>query len=127
MCSAIGRARQAKIPRNLPTHALWVADASAFGMRRDIEPHGAIGVIDASGQIQSAAADLRRHIFKKQARGVEDKIALDAAQSSWEIDCTRLRVVDMYFSCDARTIQCAFEHRVNLRGAARLEVRDKSA
>src|SRR2546428_878720 len=90
-------------------------------MRRDIEPHGAIGVIDATGQIQSAAADLRRHIFKKQARGIEDKIALDAAQSSWEIDCTRLRVVDMYFSCDARTIQCAFEHRVNLRGAARLE------
>ena len=96
-------------------------------MRRDIEPHGAIGVIDTTSQIQGAATDLRRHIFKKQARGVENKIALDTAQSSWEIDCPRLSVVDVYFSCDAWTIECAFEHCVDLRGTTRLEVRDKSA
>src|SRR4029077_13532075 len=125
--AAIRSAGQAEITGDLPTHALRVANTNSVGARGNIKAHGTVGVIDAAGETQRAAAYLRSDIFEKQSRGIEDQIAFYVAETGREVDGARLSIFDMHFAGDARTVQRSFEGRVDLCRPASVKIGNESA
>src|ERR1700687_1636093 len=97
-----------------PTHALWIANAYAVGVRIDIVPDGRFAVIYAAGKQQGTASGLGGDIFKKESGGIKNEIAFDGGESRGEITDTQGGVVDMDAAGDSGAINGAFERRVNL-------------
>src|SRR5205809_4099432 len=77
--------------------------------------------------MQRPAARFGAHIFKVETRGVEDQVALYGAEPRGKIRGASGSVFDVHAPVDAGAVQCAFEGSVDLRGAARVQVRDIAA
>src|SRR5579885_2177535 len=98
----------AERPADEPAHAFGIADADLIGFGGDVVAEGTLGVADAAGNGESAAAGFGGEIGEGEAVGVKEEVAGDVAEAGGEIGGASGG------AGDARAVEGALDGGVNL-------------